>query len=93
MFLLIGLFLLVEAYATHFVMIPYYTGIIGHRPDTTLLAFHISQALQLGWREILLRLTVNRPEFFGTTMIALVWLAFLAASASLLVIAGRETKR
>ena len=93
MVVIIGLFLLLETYATHFVLIPYYTGLIRHRPDTSLLAFHVSQAFDVGWREILLRLATNKAGFAGPWTIASVWVLFLAASASLFLLAWREMKR
>lgn len=92
MLLFIGLFLLLETYATHFVLMPYYTGLIRHRPDTSLLVFHVSQALEPGWNEILLRLAVHKPGFVSLRIIVLVWGAFLTASAGLFALAYREVR-
>jgi hypothetical protein len=89
MLVCIGLFLLLEAYATHFVLIPYYTGLIQHRPDTSLMTFYVSQLFEAGWSDILLRLAVNKSAFMNPATIAVLWAAFLAASGGLLVVAYR----
>jgi hypothetical protein len=89
---LIGAFLLVEVYATHFVLIPYYAGLIQHRPDTTLQAFYVSQGVELGWTELLLRVAAFKPEFLTPYVFVVIWVAFLGASAGLFALAYRETR-
>jgi 4-amino-4-deoxy-L-arabinose transferase-like glycosyltransferase len=85
---LIGLFLLLEMYATHFVLIPYYSGMIRHRPDGTLLSFVPTQAFDLGLPEVLRRLSLNKPEWLLISF----WCAFLAASTGLFVMACRACR-
>jgi hypothetical protein len=92
MLLWIGLFLLLEAYATQFVLIPYYSGLIQHRPDTSLMTFYVSQVLETGWKEILIRLAVNKPALLSPAMIGMLWAAFLAASAGLVAVAYRAVR-
>jgi hypothetical protein len=89
MLLCIGLFLLLEAYATHFVLIPYYTGLIQHRPDTSLMTFYISQLFDMGGPEVLRRLAFNKPVFMNPSAFGILWAAFLAASAGLFLQACR----
>jgi len=84
---LTSLVLLLEAYATHFVLIPYYTGLISHRLDTSLTSFHLSQGLDHGWQQILMRLSANKPNFVGPGTVGLLWAAFALASAFLFVLA------
>jgi hypothetical protein len=92
MLLWIGLFLLLEIYATHFVLVPYYIGLIQHRPDTSLMTFYVSQIAQTGWREIFLRLAINKPDLMSPAVIAALWAGLLAASAGLLVVAYRAVR-
>jgi hypothetical protein len=75
---LAGLFLLLEAYATHFVALPYYTGLIRHRADTTLEVFHVSQAVDLGLGELASRLG---------TLGSVTWVGFVISSAGLFLLA------
>jgi hypothetical protein len=87
---LTGLFLLLEAYATHFVLIPYYIGLINHRPDTSLTAFHISQAADLGWSEVLSRIAANKAGIVGPGTFVVLWLAFVFASVAMFGISCRR---
>jgi Dolichyl-phosphate-mannose-protein mannosyltransferase len=91
--ILTGMFLLMEAYATHFVFLPYYAGIIRHRPDGSLQAFHVTQALDLGWTEILRRLSINKPDFMAPGVIAVLWGLFLIANVFLLIQTWRIASR
>jgi len=90
MSMIVALFLMLEAYATHFVLIPYYVGLISHRPDTTLSSFHISQALNLGWQQIPMRLAVNKPEFVGAGTVSVLWAIFITAGVVLFVLACKH---
>jgi 4-amino-4-deoxy-L-arabinose transferase-like glycosyltransferase len=83
-----GLFLLFEMYATHFVLLPYYTGIIRHNPGGGLPAFHLSQAAELGIREILSRMQLNRPEVLSEGILVAVWFAFVCSSVVLALVAA-----
>jgi hypothetical protein len=83
---LTGLFLMLEAYATHFVLIPYYTGLIRHNASGTLDTFHLKQAASLGWIQLLRRVAINKPNFLGPQELVVVWLVFLAASLFLLFV-------
>ena len=87
---LTGLFLLLEAYATHFVLIPYYIGLINHRPDTSITAFTVSQAADLGWNEVLSRIVVNKAAIVGPGTIVVLWLAFVLAGITLFGISCRR---
>jgi hypothetical protein len=84
---LTALFLLLETYATHFVLIPYYIGLIHHRPDGSVTTFYMSQALELGWQNILSRLLINKASFVGPWMMVTLWAGFLLASISILGVA------
>jgi hypothetical protein len=81
---LTGLLLLLEVYATHFVLIPYYTGLIRHNESGTVATFRISQASAAGWGEILKRIAINKPDFLVPTVLIVLWFVFLAANLYLL---------
>jgi hypothetical protein len=89
---LTALFLLLEAYATHFVLIPYYIGLIHHRPDGTVTTFYVSQALELGWQNILSRLVINKTSFIGPWTMASLWAVFLLASISIFAVAWSASR-
>ena len=89
---LTGLFLLLEMYAAHFVLIPYYLGLIGHRANGTLTAFHVSQAVDLGWREILSRILINKT-YLGATGVLSLWVMFAFTTACLLIMSWRYAGR
>lgn len=84
--ILAGCFILLEFYATHFVMLPYYTGFIRHSPNGMLEAFHPRAAGARGFREMIARLDVNKAPFVTQTDIVLAWLAFLLATLFILVL-------
>jgi hypothetical protein len=86
---LIACFVLLEMYATHFVLIPYYTGLIAHAPDGGLQSFHLSQLNAIGFAEILARLQTNKVSFMKSQVIIGLWSLFLAASVSLPFVAAR----
>ena len=85
-----GLFLL-EMYATHWLLIPYYTGLIDHAPNGALRSFYLSQFKTVAVSEILTRLTINRPFFVTNSVLILLWCLFLAASGALVYITARES--
>jgi hypothetical protein len=90
---LTGFFLLLEAYATHFVLIPYYTGLIRHNPSGTLATFQISQASAAGWDEVLRRAAINKPDFLTPPVLIVIWFVFLAASSYLLFVAYQSARQ
>jgi len=83
---LTALFVMLEAYATHFVLIPYYTGLIRHNARGTLGTFQLNQASSLGWSELLRRASINKPDFLVPSVLIVLWLVFLAASLYLLFV-------
>ena len=80
-------FFALEMYATHFVLIPYYTGLIAHVPKGGLRSFHVSQLKQIGLTELLARLEINRPLFMTNPVWLTLWCLFLLNSAALVYIA------
>lgn len=86
---LIACFVLLEMYATHFVLIPYYTGLIAHAPDGGLQSFHLSQLNTIGFTEVLARLQTNKVSYMTSQVIIGLWSLFVAASLTLPFVAAR----
>ena len=90
-YMLIGIisaFVLLEIYSTHWILIPYYTGLIAHTAGGSLQSFHPSQLNDIGFHELLARLEVNRPFFLTNAVLVSLWVLYVIASAAL-VHAGR----
>ena len=88
-----ALFALLELYASHFLLIPYYVGLIGHRLSGSVEAFHISRAYGIGLSGVLERLQANKPTFITSPVLIFAWLLFLVATLGLVVLTVRTTQR
>ena len=64
--------LALDLYTVHFLLGPYYTGLIRHRPSGALEAFHIGYLSRIGIQEYFRRLT---PLWL--------WMAYLCANFAL----------
>ncbi len=71
-----------DVYTVHFVSIPYYTGLIAHRPNGFLAAFSLRQ--MIGLRELLYRLCVNRAVRLTPVTLGVVWTCYAAATSILI---------
>jgi hypothetical protein len=80
---LIG-FGLLDLYTMHFVAIPYYTGMIRHKPNGALAAFHLSDFEFAA----LARLAEFKP--LAPWILAVLWAASLAATGALVLIVRRR---
>lgn len=76
------LFGALDLFAVHAVAIPYYTGMIRHRPNGALAALHLDAVRSVGPVEVLRRLA----EFHGlpVSVVLLLWTAYLAATLTLI---------
>ena len=81
-----GLFVLLDLYATHFLLWPYYTGLIAHRPDGALAAFHLSQLGGGGFLVMLGRLMLP------VTAAGVLWVLYLIATLALPALAARALR-
>lgn len=86
---LVAAFFLLEIYATHWILIPYYAGLIAHTAHGTLQAFGSSRLGAISWAEFLTRLEINRPGFVTNVSLLVLWVLYLASSATLVFIAQR----
>ncbi len=77
-----SLFALLDLYATHFLLMPYYTGLIMHRANGSLESFHLGQLGGGGFQTMMGRMALAAPIAF------VLWLSFLAATLALPLLAG-----
>ena len=76
----VALFALLDLYTIHMVAIPYYTGLIAHRPNGPVAAFHPTAA---ALSEILPRLAAFKSPLLTEPVLAALWIAYLAATLAL----------
>lgn len=74
------LFGALDLYAAHWIVIPYYTGIIGHRANGALAAFHVSQLRSVGFVNVFARLAANKPGLISPPVLMILWVLYLAAT-------------
>ncbi len=74
------LFGLLDIYGMHWVAIPYYTGIIGHRATGALAALHIDQVRAAGFFTIFERLAVNKWAAVSPPVLVALWILYLAGT-------------
>ncbi|MGA3098777.1 MAG: glycosyltransferase family 39 protein [Bryobacteraceae bacterium] len=86
----VALFALLDLYTIHMIAIPYYTGLIAHRPNGPLAAFHPAGA---SLSEMLNRLTAFKSPWLGEPLMAALWMAYIAATLGLIAISFRMVKR
>jgi hypothetical protein len=83
-----GLFAALELYATHWVLIPYYTGWTVHTSSGALQSFHPERA-GIGVTEILTRLHADWPVFITNGIVFFLWLLYLIGTVGVFYIAVR----
>jgi hypothetical protein len=77
------LFALLDLYSLNMVAIPYYTGMIAHRPNGALMAFHPENAA-LG--EILPRLAAFKSQLLTQPVLAFLWIAYAGSTLALIAV-------
>ena len=77
------LFALLDLYSLNMVAIPYYTGMIAHRPNGALAAFHPETAPVA---EILPRLAAFKSPLLSEPVLALLWIAYAASTLALVAV-------
>jgi 4-amino-4-deoxy-L-arabinose transferase-like glycosyltransferase len=81
----VALFALLDLYTIHMIAIPYYTGLIAHRPNGPVAAFHPARA---SLAEALTRLAAFKSPWLGEPLLAALWIAYVAATLGLIAIAA-----
>jgi hypothetical protein len=79
------LFAVFDLYTVHAVAIPYYTGMIRHKPNGALEALHLDRFRALGFSGAFERLSVVSPH-----LLIVLWSLYLAATAGLVFCALRN---
>ncbi|HTX34421.1 MAG TPA: glycosyltransferase family 39 protein [Bryobacteraceae bacterium] len=85
------LFALFDLYTVHLVAIPYYSGMIRHKPNGAPGTFHLADFRAVGWSGAFHRLSAFQalPE----AALVMLWAAYLAATALALAAAFRSGRR
>lgn len=74
------LFGLLDIYGMHWVAIPYYTGIIGHRATGALAAMHVDQMRSAGFHTMFERLAVNKWAPVSPPVLVTLWILYVAGT-------------
>jgi 4-amino-4-deoxy-L-arabinose transferase-like glycosyltransferase len=82
----VALFAALDLYAMHAIAIPYYTGIIRHKPNGALAALHADALSGFSPGEILVRLTAFKSPPLSVPAMFLLWTAYLLSTLGLLAI-------
>ncbi len=74
---------LLDTYTVHFLLIPYYTGMIAHKANGALATFLMSRGPEVGFWDIVARMQANKP-FLTSPAVLVIWLCYLAATLILM---------
>jgi hypothetical protein len=74
------LFGLLDLYGMHWLAIPYYTGIIGHRANGALATLHIGEFGAVGFDAVFERLAVNKWAPMSPRVLIVLWILYLAGT-------------
>jgi 4-amino-4-deoxy-L-arabinose transferase-like glycosyltransferase len=87
-------FVLLDFYSSHFIALPYYTGLTRHTPGGSLQVFHYSDAAAMGTHELMSRLLMNRPAFLGPSLLITIWGTFIILTVALpfIIALNRKTR-
>jgi 4-amino-4-deoxy-L-arabinose transferase-like glycosyltransferase len=81
------LFALLDLYTMHAVAIPYYTGMIRHKPNGALAALHWVDYQAVGWHGALARLAGFKETIVPGPVPVVLWTAYLLATIGLVAAA------
>jgi hypothetical protein len=82
-----------DLYTMHFVLVPYYTGLIRHRPSGSLEAFRITALRGVGIGQVCSRLGLNEYLSIGPAAIAAIWATYLIATVALMAFSAAQFRR
>lgn len=83
------LFGLLDLYTVHCVAVPYYTGMIRHKPNGAIAALHLAGERAVGLAGALERLVVYKGSWISQPAIVVFWMAYVGATLWLAVAAVR----
>jgi Dolichyl-phosphate-mannose-protein mannosyltransferase len=76
----VTLFTAAGVFATNIYLLPYYAGLIFHRPNGALPAFHLGRLGGGGLWLMFQRLDLNKPAWIGPGLLMGLWVLYLAAA-------------
>jgi hypothetical protein len=82
-------FVALDIYTTHFLLIPYYTGMISHTVTGALASFHVEQISSDMFR----RLLTNKPGWLTGSLLTTLWSLYLLSTAALMWVAATARER
>jgi hypothetical protein len=86
----VALFALFDLYTLHMVALPYYTGLIAHRPGGPVAAFHPAAA---SWAEFLARLAAFKSPLLSQPVLVALWVLYFAATLGLVALSFAAARR
>ena len=75
-----------DLYTVHFLLMPYYAGMIGHRASGSLESFRV-ETLVSEMDVLFRRLSINKPALVGPVVVAAMWAAYVCSTVALGAIA------
>ena len=82
-------FALLDLYGTHFMLVPYYAGVISHTAAGQVSPARFSSLAAWGISGLLQRLTTNKPAFLTPETMAMLWFTYVAATVTVVVLSWR----
>src|SRR6266853_6347758 len=79
-FIGVALFALLDLYTIHAVAIPYYTGVIAHRANSTIAALHLRDVTAIGFHSVVARLTAFKSNVVTERVLLTLWSAYALAT-------------
>jgi hypothetical protein len=83
------LFGLLDLYGMHWLALPYYAGMIGHKPNGALSALHMSDFRTVGFQSAFERLAVNKGALISSRALTVLWLLYLVGTVCAMAFALR----
>lgn len=74
--LVISSYALLDLYGTHFLLIPYYTGLISHDSFDQVHPVKLWALAHVGASDIIQRVTTNKPAVLSPTLLTIMWLLY-----------------
>jgi hypothetical protein len=86
----VGLFALFDLYTLHMVALPYYTGLIAHRPGGPVAAFHPAAA---NLPDFIARLAAFKSPLLSQPVLVGLWVCYAAATLGLVALSLAVARR
>lgn len=71
-----------DLYTVHFLLMPYFAGMIGHRASGSLDTFHV-ETLVTQMDVLFRRLSINKPALVSPSAIAAIWAIYVCSTVAL----------